>query len=171
MRIVLPLFCLTLAACSAERNPESFDPQAKADEQAAKERVADEKAVSAGFQPNAPEPIQTVSLDPPKTPSPGAILPPGERQYRYLGRWAATPALCARGSWRFESRKLVTAGETSCDLPEVANRPSGYDLTGVCQAEGVKTPQTLNLTFNEANRTMTVRGKTLGPTTLIYCGN
>lgn len=170
MRNILPL-CLALAACSAETIPENFDPDAKAKEQAAKERAADRAAVRAGFAPEAPAPMKTVSVDPPKTNAPGSILPPGDRQYRYIGRWAATPALCAIGAWRFQTRKLSTAGETSCELPTIAAVPTGYELSGVCQAEGRKTEQTLKLGFDDAKRIMTVRGKTLGPVSLIYCGD
>lgn len=170
MRTLLPL-TLVLAGCSAETVPTAFDPDAKAKEQEAKERAADRVAVSAGFAPEAPAPIKTVSVDPPKTDTPGSMLPASDRQYRYIGRWAATPDLCNTGAWRFQTRKLVTAGETSCDFPDVAAVPNGYRLTGICQAEGAKTEQTLQLGFDEAKRAMTVQGRTLGPATLIYCGD
>lgn len=170
MRNVLPL-CLVLAACSAETVPENFDPDAKAKEQAAKERAADQSAVKAGFKPTAPEPLETVSVDPVKASAPGTILPPGDRQYRYIGRWAANAGMCETGAWRFRTRSLETAGETSCDLPTVAAVRTGYELSGVCRAEGKATEQSLLLSFNEDKRTMTVRGKTLGPATLIYCGD
>lgn len=170
MRNTLPL-CLALAACSNEAVPTAFNAQAKADEQAAKQRAADNRAVQAGFKPEAPAPLATVSVDPPKTPAPGAILPASDRQYRYIGRWAAAPALCTSGAWRFQTRKLTTAGETSCEYPTVSALPNGYRLNGFCQAEGVKTDQTLKLSFDEARRTMHVEGKSLGPINLIYCGD
>lgn len=170
MRIALPLM-LAVTACSSQDAPKGFDPEAKAKEQAAKERAADRAAVKAGFVPDAPEPMKTVSVDPPKTDVPGSILPPSDRQYRYIGRWASTASLCETGAWDFKTRKLKTAGATSCDFKTVAAVPTGYRLEAVCRAEGQKTEQTLDLTFNEATRSMSVRGKTLGPAALIYCGD
>lgn len=167
--IILSL-CLLILSCSNESTPSTFDPEMKAKEQASKERAADRAAVKAGFQPDAPAPIPTLTLDPPKTDAPGAILPPADSEYRYLGRWAATPALCANGAWQFSSRKLTTAGETACDFTSVATVPVGYRLEAVCQSEGTKTEQTLRLSFDDGEKTMTVRGRTLGPATLIYCG-
>lgn len=166
----LPL-CLLLMACSSETVPKAFDPEAKAKEQAEKQRAADRAAVKAGFVPDAPEPMKTVSVDPPKTDVPGSMLPPADRQYRYIGRWAASPQLCETGAWRFKTRKLTTAGETSCDFTTVATVPVGYRLESECTAEGAKTTQTLRLSFDEGEKTMTVRARTLGPATLIYCGD
>lgn len=170
--IVVPPILFLLSACSGSEPIDStFNAQAKAEQQAANERVADRAAVQAGFQPDQPKPMETVSVDPPKTDTPGSILPRADRQYRYIGRWAATPDLCANGAWRFQTRKLTTAGGTSCELPTIAAVPTGYELSGTCQAEGKKTEQTLKLGFDEGKRAMTVRGKTLGPATLIYCGD
>lgn len=172
MRRLAPVsLCLIIVACSSETVPSAFDPDAKAKQQAAQERAADRVATDAGFQPNAPAPIRTVDLDAPKTDTPGSMLPPGDRQYRYIGRWAATPARCQGGAWEFKSRKLATAGETSCDFTTVAAVPTGYRLEAMCQAEGMKTAQTLQVAFNDDQRSMTIRGKTLGPATLIYCGD
>lgn len=170
MRIVLSCL-LILTACSSEETPKAFDPEAKAKQQAAKERAADRAAVKAGFVPDAPEPMKTVSVDPPKTDAPGSMLPPSDRQYRYIGRWAATAKLCETGAWDFKTRKLKTAGETSCDFKTVAGVPTGYQLEAICRADGQKTEQTINLTFNEDTRSMSVRGKTIGPAALIYCGD
>lgn len=170
MRIALPLL-LALTACSSQDAPKAFDPEAKAKQQAARERAADRAAVKAGFVPDAPEPMKTVSVDPPKIQVPGSILPPSDRQYRYIGRWAATTKLCGTGAWDFKTRKLKTAGETSCDFKTVAGVPTGFQLEAICRADGQKTEQTINLTFNEDTRSMSVRGKTIGPAALIYCGD
>lgn len=163
---------LSLVACSAGDVTEStFNAQAKADEQAKREGVADRAAVRAGFEPSQPAPLATVSVDPVKASAPGEILPPADRQYRYIGRWAVTPAACREGVWSFQTRRLTTAGDTACDLPTVAARPSGYELNGTCRTQGVKTAQTVKLTFDERQRTMHVDGRTVGPLDLIYCGD
>lgn len=38
---------------------------------------------------------------------------------RFVGRWAANPRLCRDGAWRFEEKKLATAGEVSCEFDRV----------------------------------------------------
>lgn len=162
---------LLVAGCSSNEAVESaFNAQSKAEEQAARERAADRSAIQAGFQPAQPGPLATVSVDPPKTSAPGATLPGADRQYRYIGRWAATPAMCRDGAWRFQVRKLMTKG-ASCELPTVAAVPSGYVLAGTCRAKGVKSEESLRLRFDERLRTMRVAGRTLGPADLIYCGD
>lgn len=166
----LALCSLLLVSCTSETTSNSFDPAAKAEQQAAKERAEDRAAVKAGFAPPAPAPMETVSVDPPKTTVPGSMLPPADREYRYIGRWAANPQLCATGAWRFQTRKLTTAGETSCTFNTVATVPVGYRIEAACEAEGTKSEQTLRMSFDEGDKTMTVRARTLGPATLIYCG-
>jgi hypothetical protein len=162
---------LLIGACS-EAGPISnaFDPEAAAKKQAAREQAADQRAVRAGFAPEQPAPIDTARIDPLPIATPGSALPPATDAYRYIGRWAATPVLCRDGAWRFETRKLSTAGETSCKFDTVAAVPTGYELPGVCEAEGAKTQQTLKLDFDEKRKIMRVEGKTLGPVDLIYCG-
>lgn len=161
-----------IAACSAPDPIDStFNAQAKAEEQAARERAADARAVRAGFTPDQPAPMETSTVDPPAIARPGIALPASDAKYRYIGRWAASANLCDHGAWKFRSRKLSTAGEASCDLPEVAVVPSGYELTGTCKAEGKETEQKLKISFDERRGTMRVAGRTLGPVDLIYCGD
>lgn len=168
MRRVATFVLLALTACSAGDPIDStFNAQAKA----AEERAADAAVVRAGFAPDDPGPIENgVAVDPAVTPAPGAILPPATAQYRYLGKWAASPALCADGWWRFETRKLRTFGETSCELPEVAATRTGYELRGKCDSEGRKSAESITLRFDERSRRMRLEARTLGPADLLYCG-
>lgn len=167
--LILP--ALLLAACNSPSPiANAFDPEAEAAKQAARERAADQRAVRAGFEPDQPAPLATPRIDPVPIATPGSALPPATDTYRYIGRWAATPVLCRGGAWRFETRRLSTAGETSCKFETVAAVPTGFELTGMCEAEGTKTPQTLKLAFDEKRKIMRAEGKTLGPVDLIYCG-
>lgn len=171
MRCAIPLMLLTLAACGEGGTvANAFDPQVEADKQAARERVADRRAVEAGFQPEQPEPLAMTRIDPVSVATPGTALPPATDAYRYLGRWAATPILCRDSIWRFETRKLSTAGATTCKFETVAAVPTGYEMPAVCESDGRKTEQQLKLHFNEYTRTMRVEGQTVGPVDLIYCG-
>ena len=173
MRTALLLLPLLLAAACSREGPiaNTFDPEAEAAKQAARERAADQRAVRAGFQPDQPAPLATDRIDPVPIATPGSALPPATDAYRYIGRWAATPVLCRDGAWRFETRRLSTAGETSCKFETVAAVPTGYELPAVCEAEGTKTTQTLKLDFDDGRKVMRVAGKTLGPVDLIYCGS
>ncbi|MES2754816.1 MAG: hypothetical protein V4659_09140 [Pseudomonadota bacterium] len=131
----------------------------------------DAKAANGGFVPPSPQPLETVRVDPIDAPAPGAILPPATQQYRYIGAWASNPALCKGGAWRFTTRGLKTAGEISCDLPDVATIPTGFKLAGTCQAEHRKVAETIDLSFDTRAKTMRVKSQMLFPTIdLIYCG-
>lgn len=172
MRYFVAGALVVLAGCSAsDPIDNTFNPQVKAEKKAARERAADARAVKAGFAPDAPKPLATVSLDPPGTPAPGAVLPPAEAQYRYIGRWASSAAQCEAGAWEFKSRQLETPEKTGCDLPDVSQGPSEYKLHGTCKGTGRKLEQTVTLSFDERRRTMHVASPTLGASDLIYCGN
>lgn len=132
--------------------------------------IAAERAVKAGFNPGGPAPMATDSVDPAKTPRPGALLPPANLKYRYIGRWAAAPESCASGVWTFESKKLKAADRTTCSFPDTSTTLSGYKLIGTCSIEGRDVQDIVDLTFNEAKRTMRVAAKSLGAIDLIYCG-
>ena len=152
--------CLVLlAGCS----------KAAENRQVEEERV-EQAAVSAGFKPGGPAPMATVAVDPVPVAAPGTALPPDSMQYRYIGRWAASVPLCRDGAWTFETRKLTTAGETSCTFTNVAAALEGYKLEGTCSAEGRDQVETVELSFDEAKKRMRVAGKTLGPAELLYCG-
>lgn len=170
-KLILSASLLAVAGCSGG-NPVSntFSADAKAERRMAKQAAADNRALKAGFAPEQPGGLEMPRIDPVAVSAPGAALPPSADQYRYIGRWAASPDLCARHAWRFQTRSLATDGATSCTLPTVAAVPGGYELQGSCKARGTATEQTLKLSFDERRRTMRVAGKSLGPITLIYCG-
>lgn len=166
MRIALMTLLMTVAGCSGETGPIANTEGAPAASTA-----NDTAAVDAGFQPPTPAPLATVSVDPVDTPAPGALLPSADRQYRYIGSWAPSAALCASAAWRFETRKLTTAGDVSCDLPTLAAVPTGFKLQGTCGAGRRKLPETIDLSFDESKRTMRVASIASFPSVeLIYCG-
>lgn len=87
---------------------------------------------------------------------------------RFVGRWAANPQLCRDGAWRFEEKKLATAGEVSCDFEAVTHVAQGYDVRAKCLAEGVTSEGTIALRFTEDDK-MQVESKTFRPITLGRC--
>ncbi|MDF7776001.1 hypothetical protein P1X14_12150 [Sphingomonas sp. AOB5] len=120
------------------------------------------------------EPVnQTADLPetapPVATPEPGPSTTPMPEPARYIGRWAATPQLCAGGVWRFEEMDLSTAGEVSCDFHRVANVPGGYDVAATCFAEGNRSEEAIRLRFPANGGGMTVESKLFQPVSLIRC--
>lgn len=134
--------CLVLAACGRE----AADPGTPA--------VAPEPPTAAG-----PAPTTAVTSDVPQ-PAP------------YVGRWAATAALCAHGAWMFEPGRVATAGEVSCDFTTVRPQGAGYQISAKCLSEGTAEPQVFQLALAGAGpaQSMTVTGGPwAGPTTLVRC--
>jgi hypothetical protein len=122
---------------------------------------------------DAPPPTRTEppNAQPAATAKPGASLPPASAAYRYIGRWAADVAACPQGAWRFEERKLTTAGEVACTFDKVARTAAGYDIAATCTAEAPPAPYRLSLTFAESAKAMLVEGGPFdGPIGLIWCG-
>lgn len=106
----------------------------------------------------------------PAQPAPG-VLPPADANLRFVGIWAAEPALCDEGAWRFSERGLETAGEVSCQFERLNPVPGGYDIATMCTAEGEETRDTLRLRFAESAKAMMVEtDKMLQPTGLTWCG-
>jgi hypothetical protein len=164
MRMTILLAGLALAACSQEPASE-----------AAGDRTAEAEAT-------APAPVETGGIVAPAEPAPAESpppsqdasalpdkLPPADVANRYVGRWAAREQLCDTGAWRFERRRLVTAGEVSCDFDDVAKAPGGYDIAATCLAEGSTSKDTLQLRFAESAQAMLVKSK-MWDVGLIYCG-
>ncbi|HVI33395.1 hypothetical protein [Phenylobacterium sp.] len=134
--------CLVLAACGRE---------AAAPEPVA---AAPEPAPAAG-----PAPTTAVTAD---------VAQPAA----YVGRWAATPALCAEGAWMFEPGRVATAGEVSCDFTTVTPQAAGYQVGAKCLAEGTAEPQTFQLALagaGAAQRMTVTGGPWSGPITLMRC--
>ncbi|HVI98670.1 MAG TPA: hypothetical protein VM657_06340 [Sphingomonas sp.] len=97
-------------------------------------------------------------------------LPPADAEDRYVGRWAATQQLCATGAWRFQPKRLDTAGEVSCAFDDVKKVPGGYDIAASCLAEGQQSKDTIQLRFAESARAMLVQSKMWDGVGLTYCG-
>lgn len=76
----------------------------------------------------------------------------------YVGRWAATPALCSDGAWTFRHDGLSTAGEVSCRFEGVAALDDGYEIAATCTAEGPPRSHRLNLDLGADGQTLRVRG-------------
>jgi hypothetical protein len=150
MRRVLTagLFALTLAACDRNAPP----PQ-----------VTKESAPPPDAQPTGPQAAVAAK--------PGASLPPASAPYRYVGRWAANAAACEHGTWNFDERKLVTAGEVACKFDRIERTAAGYDIAATCTAEAPPAAYHLALTFAESARAMLVEGGPFShPVGLIWCG-
>ena len=97
-------------------------------------------------------------------------LPPSSAEHRYVGRWAATEQLCTSGTWRFEPKRLDTAGDVSCAFDSIEKAPGGYDIRATCTAEAPPQPDTIRLRFAESAQAMLVQSRVLPSAGLIYCG-
>jgi hypothetical protein len=121
--------------------------------------------------PNAATPPEQPPL-PDQAPENGQenaqVAAPEGGAARYVGRWASKPELCEHGAWRFEQRRLVTAGEVRCDFSRVAQVADGYDVAAQCLAEGARSTDTVRLRF--ADGTMTVTAKMWPGVPLQKCG-
>lgn len=110
---------------------------------------------------------------PPPAPATAASAGEAPAPATYVGRWAATDALCADGAWVFEDRSLSTAGETSCQFDKVTPNATGYEVEAQCMAEGARAPFTLTLTLTDpaSPQSMTASGGPWGGgVTLRRCG-
>lgn len=69
-----------------------------------------------------------------------------QASFDWIGTYAATPALCTGGRWRFDRDKVVTDGETSCEVGEVEEEAERAVLQMACVAEGMTSAETWTLT-------------------------
>lgn len=105
-------------------------------------------------------------------PAADAAPPADGAPARFVGRWAANPGLCRDGAWRFEEKKLATAGEVSCGFESVTHVANGYDVKATCLAEGITSTEIIALRFPDGgNARMSVESKTFRPITLERCGS
>ena len=95
----------------------------------------------------APKPVAAPSNVPPQAAAPA-----------YVGRWAATPDLCADGAWVFQRDGLSTAGEVTWGFEGVAALDDGYEIAATCTAQAPPQAHRLNLSLSADGRTMRVRG-------------
>jgi hypothetical protein len=98
-----------------------------------------------------PAAVQTPTAPPSNTPSEAAAP-------AYVGRWAATPELCADGAWTFQQDSLSTAGEVSCRFEGVAVLDDGYEIAASCTAQAPPQAHRLHLSLSAEGQTMSVRG-------------
>jgi hypothetical protein len=156
---------MALAACSQAPTGETADATASP--------VAETPVPTPAGTGTAPAPERSLAAatpnPPPAASSPPGKLPPADAPDRYVGRWAATEAMCEAGAWRFQRQRLATAGEVSCGFDQVSEAPGGYDIAATCHAEGQTTKDTIRLRFAESAQAMLVRSK-MWDVGLIYCG-
>lgn len=107
----------------------------------------------------------------PETEAPTAVavptvqpdLPPAPR---YVGRWAASEALCPTGWWRFWNDEVRTGeGEMRCDILPPDAESGDEALRTVCQAEGRVTREAWVIRYS-GDDTMTVT-RDAGPPVLL----
>ncbi|MDP3490531.1 MAG: hypothetical protein Q8R71_10375 [Phenylobacterium sp.] len=107
--------------------------------------------------------LAACGVNEPETPpsAPSAVAPaasPAAATPAYVGRWAATPALCSDGAWTFRHDGLSTAGEVSCRFDGVAALDEGYEIAATCTAQAPPQTHRLHLSFTAAGETMNIRG-------------
>lgn len=111
--------------------------------------------------------LPLAACDPARPPAKAPVAvnpgPPGPLQSQppsYVGRWAASPDLCAAGAWAFTDKTLTTAGEVSCAFEQVTATDTGWIAEGACTAEGLTEAAVLVLNTTRAGpaRTLAVTG-------------
>jgi hypothetical protein len=126
-----------------------------------------------GPDPAPPAPEPQAAPPPVAGPSPTtAVTRDVPQPAGYVGRWAASPELCAQGAWVFEPGRVQTAGEVACDFITVTQGPDGYAVAAKCLAEGVAEPQSFHLATSAGAppQGMTVAGGPWsGPVVLRRC--
>lgn len=82
------------------------------------------------------------------------------REFAWTGRFAATPALCEGGVWDIGEERIVTDGETACDVVHVARAVGQVTLELACTAEGM--PGAERWTLSRRGEGMRVRREPAG---------
>lgn len=122
-------------------------------------------------QTNLPPPEEAAEEVGEVNPLPRTLPPPNETTPRYVGQWAAASLGCEQPAWRFEERRVSTAGEVSCGFDDIQITPTGYTIQAACTAQAPPTQETIQLSFAESARAMMVSGGPWAePIGLIYCG-
>ena len=168
MRMPALIATAALAACSQAPNEQATGETVTPAATPARAAVGTPTPTQTGEAAEQATPPSSPSPSPSPSVSPGK-LPPVDAAYRYAGRWAARESLCKSGTWRFEPKRLVTAGEVSCDFDGVSKIPGGYDIAATCRAEGKTSKDTIQLRFAESAQAMLVTSK-MWDVGLIYCG-
>jgi hypothetical protein len=88
----------------------------------------------------------------------------------YVGRWAASPALCASRAWEFRHDGLSAPGDVACRFEGVAALDEGYEIAALCTSQAPPESRRLSLDFGPAGRTMSIRGGPAGDAlSLVRC--
>jgi hypothetical protein len=96
-------------------------------------------------------------------------VPASEAQPFFVGRWAATDAMCGDAAWSFAPDGLSTPGEVTCTFNDVTKTPEGYDIAATCWAGGPPEPERIRLSYAESARAMLVEGGPFNPVGLVAC--
>ena len=110
--------------------------------------------------------------EPQPDPGPGPAGPPVEKTLAmFVGTWAAQPGLCSGGAWEVKPEGLDTAGEISCSWTPGDERSvdGGVAVEAVCHAEGEETRDTLTLSGDHDN--LTISGGPFTPVPLARCND
>lgn len=152
-RLFLPAL-LILAACSPDR-------QADGREAVETEIAEGENAVRIAPTPNSIE-----------AETNGTHLSAASAEERWLGRFAATAELCRGGVWDIGETRIITDGETACDIDRVARAAGQVTLRLACTAEGMKSREEWILTPQGEDRLKVRRdnGREAVEVDLIRCG-
>lgn len=105
--------------------------------------------------------LAPLGADPPR--------PLAERE-RFVGRWAADEAMCARAAWRFDADRLETPAGSVCRFTEVREVPGGYDIAARCTAEAPERDDILKLRFPESAGGMLFESESIADAGLVRCG-
>ena len=98
---------------------------------------------------------------------------PGEEPEppRFVGRWAATEALCGQAAWRFTPTQLTTPAGSVCLFEEVRIVPGGFDIAARCTAEAPERDDTIRLRFAESAGGMLFGSASIADAGLVRCGD
>ncbi len=97
-------------------------------------------------------------------PPPLAPGPP-----RFVGRWAADEARCARSAWRFGERELRTPAGSVCRFERIEDVPGGYSIAARCTAEGPEQADRLEIRFAESADAMLFDSQSVAAAGLVRC--
>lgn len=154
-------FCLILICLVAACRQAPHVPAANEVRQA---QGGSGEAVQAGPDPDM---NATMALD--QLADTNNHLPPADAELRFVGRWAANEALCARSAWEFTPDGLRTPAGSVCRFRQVRAVAGGYDIDSSCTAEGPEEEDVLNIRFAESARAMLFDSRTVAGTGLVYC--
>ena len=153
------LACAALFACRSEPADEA-PPAAEGELR----RGAEENRAPPPPDADVDASLGLLGEDPPR---------PGEEPEppRFVGRWAATTALCEQAAWRFTATQLTTPAGSVCLFEEVRIAPGGYDIAARCTAEAPERDDAIRLRFPQSASGMTFESASIADAALVRCGD